>query len=515
MQPNDPLSPSSSVHSPPAPVSFADPPALEARAVPTTPSGARWQLHIATPALFVEARFRDLAIVGRLLRVDDRRGFSIGAARGATAPVNPAYLGGAAGLSEAPLHRLIEVEDDGFVLNLVGALSPELRTPTQRLALRPAPGLAAAPLTLGPESRLHVACGEVVFEICAAAPQPAVPRPWLSPDWRALGRYTLVTALVFLVLTIVLFSVPADPRALSLDELDVSRRFVGVQIIPPEMAAPEIDRALSWLKPAGGGAPAAAGPSGRSGQPDARKAAVAVAVDRRRATKGPAPQDAAEAAAQVRRNPLLAMLDGQRSASLVSVLSDRPALGADAQDALGHLVGNTIADAYGVGGLGIHGARPGGDGMGEATLGRGTIGTHGRFGDGDRAGSGPGYGNGVGQLATRRARVPEALPGIATVRGTLDKEIIRRIVRRHLNEVRFCYTQALAARPSLEGRLLVQFTIAPTGQVLASALGSSTLGAPAVESCVVQAVKRWEFPAPQGGGLAIVSYPFQLSAAGG
>ena len=510
MQPHDPLSPASSVRSPPASVSFPDPPAFEGRAVRATPAGAPWQIRLAAPALFVEARFRELAIAGRLLQADEPRGFSIGAARGATAPVNPAYLGAAVGASEGLLHTLIAVENDGFVLNLIGALRAELRTPTQRLALRPDPGLAQAPLTLSPETRLHVACGEMVFEISAAEPQPAVPRPWLSPDWRALGRYASVTALVFLVLAIIIFSIPADPRALSLDDLDVSRRFVGVQIIPPQVAAPEIDRALSWLKPGGGGAPAAAGPAGQAGRPDAAKA------DRRRATKGPAPQNAAEAAAQVRRNPMLAILDGQRSQSLVSVLSDRPALGADAQDALGHLVGGTIADAYGVGGLGTHGTHPGGEGLGEATIGLGTLGTHGRFGDGNRAGSGPGYGEGVGQLAMRRSpRVPEALPGLASVRGTLDKEIIRRIVRRHLNEVRFCYTQALAARPALEGRLVVQFTIAPTGKVLASALGSSTLGAPVVESCVVQAVKRWDFPEPQGGGLAIVSYPFQLSPAGG
>jgi TonB family protein len=512
MQAHDPLSPTSGVRSPPAPVSFPDPPVFEARAVRATPASARWQIRLAAPALFVEARFRELAIAGRLLRVDEPRSFSIGSARGATAPVNPAYLGAAAGLAEAPLHTLIEVENEGFVLNLIGALRAELRTPTQRLALRPDPGPARAPLTLGPEARLQVACGEMVFEISAAEPQPAVPRPWLSPDWRSLGRYASVTALVFLVLAIVIFSIPADPRALSLDDLDVSRRFVGVQIIPPQVAAPEIDRALSWLKPGGGGAPAAAGPAGQAGTPAAAKAAV----DRRRATKGPAPQNAAEAAAQVRRNPMLAILDGQRSASLVSVLSDRPALGADAQDALGHLVGSTIADAYGISGLGIHGTHPGGEGLGEAIIGLGILDTHGRFGDGNRAGSGPGYGAGVGQLALRRTpRIPEALPGLASVRGTLDKEIIRRIVRRHLNEVRFCYTQALAAHPALEGRLVVQFTIAPTGQVLASALGSSTLGAPAVESCVVQAVKRWDFPEPEGGGLAIVSYPFQLSPAGG
>jgi TonB family protein len=107
------------------------------------------------------------------------------------------------------------------------------------------------------------------------------------------------------------------------------------------------------------------------------------------------------------------------------------------------------------------------------------------------------------------------IPGIVHSQGELDKEIIRRIVRRHLNEVKFCYQDALARRPSLEGRLVTQFTIAPTGRVLAAVVQSSTLQAVSVESCIVNAIKRWEFPAPDHGGMAMVSYPFTFAPAGG
>jgi TonB family protein len=121
----------------------------------------------------------------------------------------------------------------------------------------------------------------------------------------------------------------------------------------------------------------------------------------------------------------------------------------------------------------------------------------------------------VGVLHTREARVPKIIPTTATVRGNLDKEIIRRIVRTHLNEIRFCYEQSLVRHPSLSGRVVVQFTIAPTGRVMTAVLQSSTIGEPALNSCVVEATRRWEYPRPDGGGLAIVSYPFQLTPAGG
>jgi hypothetical protein len=35
-----------------------------------------------------------------------------------------------------------------------------------------------------------------------------------------------------------------------------------------------------------------------------------------------------------------------------------------------------------------------------------------------------------------------------------------------------------------------------------------------VENCVVQSVRRWEFPKPMGGGIVIVSYPFNFTAGG-
>jgi TonB family protein len=180
---------------------------------------------------------------------------------------------------------------------------------------------------------------------------------------------------------------------------------------------------------------------------------------------------------------------------------------------MGDLHSALVASTFGPGGLGQVGTGRGGGGTGEETLGLGKLGTMGKFGDGP--GEGLRYGaNKGGLLARRKPITPDVFIGDSSVRGSLDKEIIRRIVRRNINQVRYCYQQGLTARPSLEGRAVVQFTIAPTGQVLASVLQSSTLNAVAVESCVVNAVKRWEFPKPNGGGLVIVSYPFQFNRPG-
>jgi TonB family protein len=198
--------------------------------------------------------------------------------------------------------------------------------------------------------------------------------------------------------------------------------------------------------------------------------------------------------------------------SVASIFGRDSGLGTGSQDVLGGLIGNQIGQGYGVGGVGMVGTGAGGGGTGEASIGLGNLGTIGK-GGGD-AGNGSGYGRGAGGLGGRRAHAPDVIPGVANVRGSLDKEIVRRIIRRHINEVKFCYEQQLVRRPSLSGRIMVQFTIDASGQVIASLLQNSTVGDQRVESCTVQAVRRWEFPRPLNGGIVIVSYPFVLTPGG-
>jgi len=120
------------------------------------------------------------------------------------------------------------------------------------------------------------------------------------------------------------------------------------------------------------------------------------------------------------------------------------------------------------------------------------------------------YGAGRGALIAHRAAVaPRILVGRAIVRGSLDKEILRRVIRRHLNEVRFCYEKELGPnKKAIGGRVELKLVIDETGKVVTSEVASSSLGNPAVGSCVAAAGRRWEFPSVSGGGIVEVHYPF-------
>jgi len=112
----------------------------------------------------------------------------------------------------------------------------------------------------------------------------------------------------------------------------------------------------------------------------------------------------------------------------------------------------------------------------------------------------------------RAKRVPQPRMGVAQVVGGLDKDLIRRVVRAHINEVRYCYNQGLARDPNLKGRVAVQFQIGSTGKVPTALVSESDIKDSNVGSCIASAVRRWQFPKPPGGGTVIVTYPFVLAA---
>jgi hypothetical protein len=95
----------------------------------------------------------------------------------------------------------------------------------------------------------------------------------------------------------------------------------------------------------------------------------------------------------------------------------------------------------------------------------------------------------------------------------LDRDIVRRIVRAHLNELRSCYARGLAEDPTLAGRVVIAFEVAATGKVSSASVKSSKL-VPAddqVPACMAKAFKRWTFLRPTTGKTVKVAYPIYLS----
>jgi TonB family protein len=104
--------------------------------------------------------------------------------------------------------------------------------------------------------------------------------------------------------------------------------------------------------------------------------------------------------------------------------------------------------------------------------------------------------------------------GTHVVDGQLDLDIVRRIVRAHINEIRHCYNQGLQHDPDLRGGVRIDFVIAPNGDVQGAKVVKNDLADAHVGECIVKAIKRWRFPKSADGKPVRVSYPFQFANAG-
>jgi Ca-activated chloride channel family protein len=92
-----------------------------------------------------------------------------------------------------------------------------------------------------------------------------------------------------------------------------------------------------------------------------------------------------------------------------------------------------------------------------------------------------------------------------TVSGGLSKEAVLTFVQKHIAEIERC-----TAISELRGNIVLELTIAADGKMRTVKVISGSLNNSNAERCVLETVKRWPFPAGQGGrqGTARVSLVF-------
>jgi TonB family protein len=132
---------------------------------------------------------------------------------------------------------------------------------------------------------------------------------------------------------------------------------------------------------------------------------------------------------------------------------------------------------------------------------------------------------GVGRGRVRRVRVergeervaPKATIGTGAAEvegGSLDPDKIAVVVKRRLAAVKGCYEKQLNRNPDLRGKITVRFTIGPTGAVVDISTESNTMGDDEVAQCIMNRMRGWRFPKPEGGSVT-VSYPFIFTTSKG
>ena len=418
-------------------------------------------------------------------------------------------------LAGASAFTLVRRGDHGIALRYTDAMHGEVIVDGQHFDLRDAKSRAhfdgeAHELPLAVGSHAKVGIGEHLFHVRAVAPgrvlagrQEADKPFWIASGGAlaAIGSMILLTQLI-----------PAEANQFSFDDLMTDPAYVGYVQQPDTETEPPPDEVEGEQQ---GGTPGkrAEGHEGAMGNPKSKKAKNIYAM---KGPKDAMPQIARnfDPDMQARTAGLLGMIQQDQGHFLSSPSGAAFAVGNHDEDVWGNMVGTEIGEAYGVGGMGVVGTGRGGgcDGGDCGIIGLGKVGTIGDFGRNGRGGGyGPGDGGGT-KFDDRRTKVPKArIAGPATIGPGIDKDIIRRVVRSHLMEVRGCYNQGLVKNPNLAGRVSIQFTIGPAGTVGAAVVADSSVDDASVGNCIAKSVRRWKFPKPSVGGSTIVTYPFALS----
>jgi len=464
-------------------------PRLDARARPVRRKGAG--------PLGLELRFRwgDQILAEQLLGPKHKGEFKIGSGAGVDFIVGDQRLG-------TPSFAFVTADGaGGFTLRITGQMTGELERKGRIVTLMQAieSGMAtreddAYAITLEPDDIALVDIGGVVVDLCFQPVPPKVLVPLTERlDWTALNIFLLVFFFAGLLV------VAAVTRAASgdefTDELSGNTAVLTKLLVkPPDPQKNPFLEQLAKSKEKGEAPAAFQGTEGQMGKknaPNRDAKASPKAID-------PNSKDQARLIAQ--------RIFGGKGNAGIATLFGRAGLGGSLQAAMGHMTGSTVGDAGGVLGMGLKGSGGGGGGTGN-TIGIGAVGTRGVAGGEGKYGTGIG----MGKKSSADIAITNSDPEVS---GAYDPELIRRVVRSHHDQLKFCYDNALTRNPKLTGKVSVRWIITEGGTVGTSNVVSSTTNTPELDRCIAGRVLTWVFPKPKGGGVAVVTYPFVFKQAG-
>lgn len=108
---------------------------------------------------------------------------------------------------------------------------------------------------------------------------------------------------------------------------------------------------------------------------------------------------------------------------------------------------------------------------------------------------------------------PPGITGAAVTDSLRSSAVIALIVNERKEGIDHIYEKYLDTDATMEGKIVVRFTVAASGAVTACSVDSSTLGNAAMEREVCRLIVTWRFPYGDEGGVTFL-YPFVFYSAG-
>ena len=119
---------------------------------------------------------------------------------------------------------------------------------------------------------------------------------------------------------------------------------------------------------------------------------------------------------------------------------------------------------------------------------------------------------GVDGLVDKREYSLMGIPTNTVILGSMDPDLIRRILQDHSAQFRYCYQRELeSAQQGFEGMIVLDFTIGASGHISKAGIATAENGfTPKVKHCVINVLRGIKFPEPLGGGEVGVRQPLNF-----
>ncbi|MDG1483230.1 MAG: AgmX/PglI C-terminal domain-containing protein [Myxococcota bacterium] len=337
------------------------------------------------------------------------------------------------------------------------------------------------------DAQILMDTGDVIFFSQLTWPgRRVVARRSDSVDYPFLGVMAFMGFLFATVSTLV-YSAPVPSDA---DIIAIPDRFASVILTAPEPEPelPPTAHAQDEPDPLDEGA-AAKGAEGKIGKRDSK-------MEVAKGSKSEMQKQTANREIAENAGVLGVMADDNAMAGVFGTT----ALNSDLIGGIGALIG-AAGDQRGTHGLGSRGSSFGGGGTTDSL---GGLGTRGRGGGDADYGQGPSAG-------PRPEGDIVGIGGEPIIIGALDSALIDGVIKRHMNQFRYCYQRELNKDSSLSGKITVKFVIAGDGSVSRAIIKRSSMDSSAVEGCLTGRFMKLQFPEPKGNGIVVVSYPFMFT----
>lgn len=114
--------------------------------------------------------------------------------------------------------------------------------------------------------------------------------------------------------------------------------------------------------------------------------------------------------------------------------------------------------------------------------------------------------DGLPDPALARREVPVAAPARKRRRAKTARGVLSEVIRKRDAHVHLCYASALESHPRLQGRIIANLDVSPSGTVEGTQIVESTLAHAEVERCVQRVIRSLVFPPGATPKKTTVSY---------